>query len=99
MQLTYNWVKIGENLVRYGMNEELFVDFVDVDSHDKANTLTISYIMPSAFHEMEENGLLSQQQVQHQLAIIQNVPRANAGFFQNIMILPLKNMYLTKNYT
>ncbi len=73
--------KIGENLVRYGMNEELFVDFVDVDSHDKANTLTISYIMPSAFHEMEENGLLSQQQVQHQLAIIQNVPRANAGFF------------------
>lgn len=74
--------KIGENLVRYGMNEELFVDFVDVDSHDKANTLTISYIMPSAFHEMEENGLLSQQQVQHQLAIIQNVPRANAGFFQ-----------------
>lgn len=73
--------KIGENLVRYGMNKELFVDFVDVDSHDKANTLTISYIMPSAFHEMEENGLLSQQQVQHQLAIIQNVPRANAGFF------------------
>lgn len=73
--------KIGENLVRYGMNEELFVDFVDVDSHNKANTLTISYIMPSAFHEMEENGLLSQQQVQHQLAIIQNVPRANAGFF------------------
>lgn len=73
--------KIGENLVQHGMNKELFVDFVDVDSHDKANTLTISYIMPSAFYEMEKNGLLSQQQVQQQLAIIQNAPQANAGFF------------------
>jgi len=82
---------IGDNLVRYGMNQELFVDYVDVKNHDKATTLTMSYIMPSAFHEMEQHGLLSQQQVQQQLDILQNAPIAEAGFFPKYYDLSSKS--------
>ena len=83
--------KIGENLVQYGMNQELFVDFVDVSSHDKATTLTISYIMPSAFQKMEQHDLLSPQQVQYQLDILQNAPIAEAGFFPKYFDLSSKS--------
>lgn len=83
--------QIGDNLIQYGMNQELFVDYVDVNSHDKATALTMSYIMPSAFYEMEQHGLLSQQQVQHQLDILQNTPIAEAGFFPKYFDLATKS--------
>ncbi|WP_155591601.1 glycosyl hydrolase family 8 [Lysinibacillus cavernae] len=82
--------KIGDNLVQYGMNQELFVDFVDIHSHHQANTLTMSYIMPSAFQQMEKHGLLSQQQVQQQVDILQNAPIAEEGFFPKYYDIPSK---------
>lgn len=82
---------MGDQLVQYGMNQNLFVDYVDVYTHDKAQTLTISYIMPSAFKEMEKYNVLSQQQVQHQLAILQNAPLAEAGFFPKYYDIPSKS--------
>jgi len=73
--------ELGKNLVRYGMNDGLFVDFVDVQTNEKAKTLTISYIMPSAFNQMQKHELLSQKQVNQQLAILKNAPLAEGGFY------------------
>ncbi|KOY80898.1 hypothetical protein I6G82_04850 [Lysinibacillus macroides] len=73
--------EIGENLKRFGMVDGLFVDFVDVHSHDKANTLTMCYIMPAAFQQMAEHDLLSQEQMEQQITILQNTPVSKEGFF------------------
>ncbi|MBL3728556.1 hypothetical protein JIN86_02910 [Lysinibacillus sp. HST-98] len=83
--------KIGENLTIHGMNEGLFVDYVDVSSHAQANTLTMSYLMPSAFYAMEKHGLLSRQQVRDQLAILKNAPLTEEGFYPKYYDIPSKS--------
>ncbi|MFJ7371384.1 hypothetical protein ACIQVU_18455 [Lysinibacillus sp. NPDC098008] len=82
---------IGENLQQFGMADQLFVDFVDVHTHDKAHTLTLCYIMPAAFYQMEKHGLLSQQQAEQQIAILQHAPFSEAGFFPKYYDLSSKS--------
>lgn len=79
---------IGENIVKTGMLEDTFVDFVDVSTHEKAKTITLSYIMPSALLEMKQYRLLSQVQLDKQLAILKNAPVADTGFFPKYYDVP-----------
>jgi len=72
---------IGKNIVKYGMQKGTFVDFVDVHTHKKANTITLSYIMPSALLKMRQYDVLSKEQLEQQLSILAKAPKAQAGFF------------------
>ena len=72
---------LGKNLVKYGMLENTFVDYVDVHTHQQANTITLSYIMPSALSQMRQYKLISKAQLKHQLAILANAPKAKVGYF------------------
>lgn len=82
---------IGENIVKNGMLEDTFVDFVDISTEEKANTITLSYIMPSALQQMNQHKLLSQPQLDKQLAILKEAPLADAGFFPKYFDIPSKN--------
>jgi predicted nucleic-acid-binding protein len=82
---------IGKNIVKYGMQEDTFVDFVDVHTHNKANTITLSYIMPSALLKMRQYHVLSKAQLEHQLSILSKAPKAQAGFFPKYYDVVSKN--------
>ena len=79
---------IGKNVVKHGMLEDTFVDFVDISTKEKAKTITLSYIMPSALQQMKQHKLLSQDQLEKQLTILKNAPLADAGFFPKYYELP-----------
>lgn len=79
---------IGENIVKYGMLEDTFVDFVDIHSKEKAKTIMLSYIMPSALQQMEQHKILSKVQLEKQLTILKNAPLDDAGFFPKYYDVP-----------
>ncbi|GLC88606.1 hypothetical protein [Lysinibacillus piscis] len=72
--------KIGKNLAKYGMKDDVFVDFVDVISHDKASVLTMCYIMPIALKNLQSHQLISKKQLNKQLTILRNAP-LQKGYF------------------
>lgn len=73
--------KLGEPLVQQGMREGIFVDFVDIYSFEKANTITLSYIMPEALNKMVQYDILSEQQMQQQVNVLQNATPTSSGFY------------------
>ncbi|MFJ7668356.1 hypothetical protein ACIQXI_14750 [Lysinibacillus sp. NPDC097195] len=82
---------LGKNLVKYGMLENTFVDYVDVHTHQQATNLTLSYIMPSALLQMRQYKLISKAQLKQQLAILANAPKAEAGYYPKYYDITSKN--------
>lgn len=65
---------ISQSLVKDGMQDGTFVDYVDVDTYKKANVLTLSYIMPQSLKEMKKHDVLTEEQYQKQLSILSKAP-------------------------
>ncbi|MBC5636404.1 hypothetical protein H8S33_06140 [Ornithinibacillus sp. BX22] len=73
--------KIGEALVQYNMQDETFINHVDLSSHVKGDFLTLSYLVPEALDEMHNQNIISENQYKVNRSILLNAPISEAGFF------------------
>jgi len=74
-------LKMGEGLGSYQINEGLMVDYIDLESKYKGTTITLSYIIPSAFDFLKERKFITQQTYDDTISLLVKMPYTSVGFF------------------
>lgn len=74
-------LKMGEGLGKYQINEGFMVDYIDLESKYQGKSITLSYIIPSAFDYLKENKFISQRTYENTVALLVEMPYHSVGFF------------------
>lgn len=79
---------MGKGLVRYQREGKLMVDHVDFKSKDQGSDISLSYIIPSGFHLLEEHGYLSDGALEAIKIMLVNAVESEVGFYPKIYNIP-----------
>ncbi|WP_060207602.1 glycosyl hydrolase family 8 [Sporosarcina koreensis] len=74
-------LKMGEGLGNYQINGGLMVDYIDLKSKYQGTTITLSYIIPSAFDFLKENNFIPQRIYDDTVSLLVEIPYTSLGFF------------------
>jgi hypothetical protein len=73
--------KMTDKLVRYQTSNSLMVDFVELESKNKGENLTLSYIIPAGFNHMDQAGILPEKTYESTKKVLLNALHSEIGFY------------------
>lgn len=73
--------KMSKTLLKYQLQQQYFVDFINLDDKQGTHYLTLSYIMPNALRQMKKEGLLSEGVYSQNIDVLRNAPTSKEGLY------------------
>lgn len=80
--------EMSQALVKYQVDEQLMVDFVELKSKAKGTDVTLSYLIPSGFEAMKAAGILSKDLLEKNKDLLLDAPFSNEDLFPKAYHIP-----------